>query len=673
MSAATSVREIVPCVYWVGTRDIAGGLDCNPYLLIDGGEGVLIDPGSRLDFEAVYANVNRLLPLANIKYVVLHHQDPDFCSSMPLFEQKGLQAQIVTHWRTSVLLKYYGIQSPYYIVNQKDFRLTLASGRALLFFPTPYLHFPGAIATYDTQTKTLFSSDLFGAFAAGGSDLFAGPSYLEPMKAFHEHYMPGNEILRPVMEKFLTVDIACIAPQHGCVIRQDIPAYIKALRDLECGTFLNPVKKDLAKSGGYLGIVNLILKRLYAIFDAQEIRQALAPEAIVFDSETGLIEDFNCTGHELWNKVFSLLFSSKGLEILTILEPLAQKIAKEYDIPLPEILQSKIVQGAQEVIALSEKNRELLAYNQQLQENMAVIQERLTKCPITGLYNEAFFWDYLSLTFSKNEISALLLVSIDDLAGVNVRHGIDIGYETLKNLAYLLNNIKTETQQIFKLNDPLFACCLAGVTKAEAVNIAETIRKTVADAELFIEKITVSSGVLHFDEISERVQVDTNYVREIHALAFSRLLQARRAGGNAVCSQSTVTDENADAPTALLADSDAMNLEILSNALKNEGFRILTAHDGMEALSVATKESIQLIIAALMLPKLDGLLVKDQLSRYSDKARIPFILTSHQKDAATVDRALSLDVDYYLKKPYMLTEIIGLSKNLIKRGRNDGS
>ena len=668
MSQPQSGREIDTGIYWVGSTDSNGGLHCNPYLLIDHDEGVLIDPGSVLDFATVFANVTSLIPLKNIKYVILHHQDPDFCASMPLFEQKGLQAKIVTHWRTAVLIKYYGTQSPYYIVNQNDFKLALTSGRTLLFVPTPYLHFPGAIATYDLQSKTLFSSDLFGAFSGKNRNLSAPPNYIEAMKAFHEHYMPGNEILRPVMEKFATMDISRIAPQHGCIIEQDIPRYIKVLRDLECGTFLQPIKRDLAKSGGYLGICNQIIKRLYAIYDNNEVRDLLTPEDIVFDDETGLIQDFNCTGAELWHKIFAVFYRQKGLDFLTIIEPLAQKTAKEYDIPLPEILQSKIFQGAKEITELNDKNRKLLEFNQELQESMTAIQENLTKCPITGLYNEAFFWDYLNITLSKTLSSALVLIRIDDIMELKLKYGLHTNYEMLKSLAYLLNNNKIDTQQVFKLNDPVFACCIANVTKAEAVQIAENIRNTVTDAEFFINKITVSIGVLQFEELSDRVQIADDFSNELYSIALNRLFIANNSGGNIVCSQSLPNDNQRLSKNILLVDNDDMNLEILTTALKNEGFHLFVAHDGLEALNLLETENIQLIIAELMLPKLDGLLLKDQLSQYSSKTQIPFILTSYQKDDAIVLRALALKVDYFLKKPYMLTEMVGIVKNKLKRG-----
>lgn len=252
--------QIEDGIYWVGSSNENLGLDCNPYLIVDNGEGILFDPGSVLDFETVYNNIIKMIPLEQIKYVVLHHQDPDFCSSVPLFEKAGAKFQIVTRWRAAILIKHYGVVSPFYIINENEFKLRLNSGREFVFIPTPYLHFPGAFVTYDLNSKILFSSDLFGTFSYNWK-LFADDSYIEKMKMFHEHYMPSNEIIRPVMEKLLLIDIAMIAPQHGSIIKDNVVNHIKVLRDLECGEYLKDTKKEIAKNGGYKLIVSLVLKK----------------------------------------------------------------------------------------------------------------------------------------------------------------------------------------------------------------------------------------------------------------------------------------------------------------------------------------------------------------------------------------------------------------------------
>ncbi len=204
-------------IYWVGSKNQENGLHCNPYLLIDGPDAVLFDPGSPLDFVAVFTKVSELISISALKYIVLNHQDPDICAGLPLWERKGLKAQLVCHWRTSLIVRYYGVNSPFYLVDQNKFQLKLSDKRSLYFIHTPYLNFPGAIASYDSTTKILFSGDLFGAFSQNWK-LVAADEYLEQMKTFHEHYMPGNDIIRPVMEKLLHLPIVKIAPQHGSII-----------------------------------------------------------------------------------------------------------------------------------------------------------------------------------------------------------------------------------------------------------------------------------------------------------------------------------------------------------------------------------------------------------------------------------------------------------------------
>lgn len=49
------------------------GFIVTSYLIIDNGEGVLIDPGSVLDFEKVFANVIKWIPLENIKYIIFNY------------------------------------------------------------------------------------------------------------------------------------------------------------------------------------------------------------------------------------------------------------------------------------------------------------------------------------------------------------------------------------------------------------------------------------------------------------------------------------------------------------------------------------------------------------------------------------------------------------------------
>lgn len=658
--------ELKDGIYWVGGAHQNKNLQCNPYLLIEGDEGVLFDPGSVLDFEYVYENVTRLLPLEKVKYVVLHHQDPDLCSSVPLFEQKGSNFKIVTHWRTQTLVEYYGIQSEYHIVNENGFQLELKTGRKLNFIQTPYLHFPGAIATYDLVSKVLFSSDLFGAISQDWT-FYAQEDYLEKMKTFHEHYMPSNDILRPVMEVFLGMDISMIAPQHGSIINSDIKKYIRTLRDLECGAFLTPIRKELSKSGGYMMICSLILQRCEAIFGIEEVKEIIENLSIQIDSETLEITDYNYTGDDLWNTIFEKIILLKGLQWLIIIEPFVEKLSREYNVTIPKVFETKI----KESYELNEQNKKLKEINLQLENDIKETKERLIRCPVTGLFNFEFFKDYLTSKISDNEElnSALIIINIDNMAKIRFSYGDYEVDEILKSTVYFINDVKNDDSSIlFRLHGAAFAWYFPDGNKEVVMQKAEKVRNLVSSSQGYIESVTLSMGVVFFDEIKFHEKYEKQPFEVVYELAMLRVKLASTRGKNMVCSNSYVEDYKENLGKILIVDTDEVNLDVLKTILENLKYEVLTAKDGEEALIIAENELPDAIITEIMLPKKDAFMVRESLLMQSSTKDIIFIIASHLKNEDSVKRALSLGIENYFKKPFMLSELLGVIKLKFKGG-----
>lgn len=239
--------EVTRGIYWVGSHDPKELYHCNPYLLIDGEEAVIFDPGGITDYPEVARKIFSIVKPVQIRYVVLHHQDPDICASMPLLEEvlDHGQMKILTHSRASVLIGYHGIKNEFYLVDKNRYSLTLKSGRILRFLTTPFCHFPAAIVTYDEREKVLFSSDLFGAISPGWS-LFAGEGYEEQMRIFHVGYMASTRHLSKVMERMATLDLEMILPQHGSIISKEmIPQCIDFLKKLPCGIDAQVTEEEL--------------------------------------------------------------------------------------------------------------------------------------------------------------------------------------------------------------------------------------------------------------------------------------------------------------------------------------------------------------------------------------------------------------------------------------------
>ncbi|MDD3350795.1 MAG: diguanylate cyclase, partial [Eubacteriales bacterium] len=536
--------ELSDGIYWVGSHQNSNGLQCNPYLLIDQGIGVLFDPGSILDFEIVYENLKKIIPLERIKYVVLHHQDPDFCSAVPLFEKEGLQFTVVTHWRVQTIIQYYGISSPYYLIDEHNFQLTLPSGRELQFVPTPYLHFPGAFTTYDKESKVLFSSDLFGAFATH-FDFYAGEDYIEKMKTFHEHYMPSNVVLRPVMENFLLMDIRMIAPQHGSIIKDNIKGHIKVLRDLDCGAFLTVVKKNLKKSGGYAGICGIVLKRLAATYGEEDLREALTGFQITTSEHDFEITDYSYDGIELWEKLFEHIFLEKGIKWLLAIELLVKRLSIEYDMPFPAIFQSQLWSVQQESLILKEELLELKEINERLEKNIEQTQGKITTCPVTGLYNENFFKEYLKTELEEGgsteqfENKCILFISVDNIARIKYLFGDVEADQVLKGIVYLLSELKEEKDLLFRLDGFTIACFMPATTKDQAAVLAETIRNEIRTSKKFVEEITVSMGLASLAECLPEAGAK-GIAETIYSVAATRVRIAKSKGGNLLAKESEI-------------------------------------------------------------------------------------------------------------------------------------
>ncbi|MDA8065896.1 MAG: MBL fold metallo-hydrolase [Thermaerobacter sp.] len=223
-------------VYWVGSEE-ATHFRCNAYLLCHGDANVLIDPGGRFHYDQVSRRVEGVVDPQKITHIVVQHQDPDLCGSLPLWLERQGGIKVLTNSRAAVLLPHYGLTCP--IEETDDGWLPLGDGAKLRFLPAPFMHFPGAFVTYDPISKFLFSGDIFAAVNADWQmfvqdfDLHSGF-----MEIFHTDYMAGHRALAgfTAMLRREQVPIRAILPQHGSIIMErDVPKALEWLGNLLCG------------------------------------------------------------------------------------------------------------------------------------------------------------------------------------------------------------------------------------------------------------------------------------------------------------------------------------------------------------------------------------------------------------------------------------------------------
>ncbi|MGE4589501.1 MAG: MBL fold metallo-hydrolase [Acidaminococcaceae bacterium] len=247
-----SIR-IAEGIYWVGYSDSSAGLHCNPYLIVEGDEAVLIDGGSRDDFSTVMLKVIRTgVQPSQIMRLIYQHYDPDLCGSLPQLETiiNNDKLSIISHKDNNIFIRYYSPKTPRLDFRDLNSHFDFATGRRLEFYATPFCHEPGSFVTYDTQTKTLFSSDLFGGFdqqwrlflqlteaCRKCNDINDCQNHAEtcPVKGiiqFHKMIMTSNLAAENTLQTIEALDIERIAPQHGSIIayKEDVQAIIRHLR-----------------------------------------------------------------------------------------------------------------------------------------------------------------------------------------------------------------------------------------------------------------------------------------------------------------------------------------------------------------------------------------------------------------------------------------------------------
>lgn len=234
------VVEIENGVYWVGFYDKQAGLHCNPYLIIDNEEALVIDGGSRPDFATVMMKILQTgIAPDQIVALLYQHYDPDLCGSIPNFESliKNKDLQIISESENLMFIRHYSASSHLVPISKLKFQYKFSSGRTLEFIKTPYSHSGGSIVTFDTASGILFSSDLFGSLGTEW-ELFLKlkPECIDcvnlekcpenrtncPIRDilnFHKVLMPSKKALRYSIEKILEVPFKMIAPQHGSIIK----------------------------------------------------------------------------------------------------------------------------------------------------------------------------------------------------------------------------------------------------------------------------------------------------------------------------------------------------------------------------------------------------------------------------------------------------------------------
>ncbi len=119
-----------------------------------------------------------------------------------------------------------------------------------------------------------------------------------------------------------------------------------------------------------------------------------------------------------------------------------------------------------------------------------------------------------------------------------------------------------------------------------------------------------------------------------------------------------------DAQTILLVDDEDSVQKLLAYPLERDGYRVLPARDGEEALDRFGRDQVDLVVLDLMLPRLDGLEVCRRLRAQSS---VPIIMLTARGDELDKVLGLELGADDYITKPFSIREFRSRVRALLRR------
>ena len=116
--------------------------------------------------------------------------------------------------------------------------------------------------------------------------------------------------------------------------------------------------------------------------------------------------------------------------------------------------------------------------------------------------------------------------------------------------------------------------------------------------------------------------------------------------------------------TVLVVDDDREIVGAIALALEKEGYRVLRAYDGMEALDHALDPELRLILMDVMMPRLDGL---SAVLGIRERRNLPIIVLSAKSEESDKVLGLSMGADDYVTKPFSTQELVARVRSQLRR------
>ena len=203
---------------------VPNGISYNSYLIMDE-KIAIMDTADKRKSEEWFANLEEGLEGRTPDYLVVQHMEPDHAGNIATLLAKYPELQVVASAKAIQMMPQFFEDTCFEgrTISVKEGDTLNLGEHTLQFFMAPMVHWPEVMVTYDQTDKVLFSADGFGKFGALAHE---EDWACEARRYYFNICGKYGPQVQALLKKAATLDIACICPLHGPILKENLGYYI---------------------------------------------------------------------------------------------------------------------------------------------------------------------------------------------------------------------------------------------------------------------------------------------------------------------------------------------------------------------------------------------------------------------------------------------------------------
>ncbi|MDY3854765.1 MAG: FprA family A-type flavoprotein [Butyribacter sp.] len=200
------------------------GVSYNSYVILDEKVAVM-DTVDKRGMEEWEANLLKTLDGRKVDYLIVSHLEPDHAGSIARLVELFPEVTLVGNAKTFQMMpQFFDIPLEGHSLTVKEGDTLSLGSHTLTFVMAPMVHWPEVMVTYESTEKILFSADGFGKF--GALDCEDDDWACEARRYYFNIVGKYGAPVQTLLKKAKALDIACICPLHGPVLKENLGYYL---------------------------------------------------------------------------------------------------------------------------------------------------------------------------------------------------------------------------------------------------------------------------------------------------------------------------------------------------------------------------------------------------------------------------------------------------------------